>query len=129
MEPTVLAGPVVFSPAEIALFVAILAGLFVLVMAPGWALVGVAAHRRQQARRPGPAKAAAAGGAFGGLLVCCAVSGLVGAVVSSSGAGMLLAVLGSWTACAVLARWLAPRAQSGAAVRPGQGHHDEGWGR
>jgi small-conductance mechanosensitive channel len=129
MEPTVLAGPVVFSPAEIALFVAILAGLFVLVMAPGWALVGVAAHRRQRARRPGPAKAAAAGGAFGGLLVCCAVSGLVGAVGANSGAGVLLAVLGSWAACAALAWWLAPRARSGAAVRAGHARHDEGWGR
>jgi hypothetical protein len=59
MEPTVLAGPVEFSPAEIALILAVMAGIFVAVMAPGWALVAFAAQRRRKTQRPGPAPSAA----------------------------------------------------------------------
>jgi hypothetical protein len=79
MEPTVLAGPVEFTPAEIAFFLAVLAGIFAVVMSPGWALVAFAAHRRRKAQRPGPAPGAALLGAAGGLVVCGAVSVLVGA--------------------------------------------------
>ena len=37
MEPTVLAGPVEFTSSEIAMILAVLAGIFVVVMSPGWA--------------------------------------------------------------------------------------------
>src|SRR6478735_6186544 len=101
MEPRVLAGAVEFSPAEIAMILAVLAGIFVVVMSPGWAVVAFAAHRRRTAQRPGPAPGAALLGAAGGLVVCCAVSALVGALLADgpgSTAG-ILAVLVSWAAC------------------------------
>lgn len=124
MEPTLLAGPVEFSPAEIATILAILAGIFVAVMAPGWALVAFAAHRRRKAQRPGPAPGAALLGAAGGLVVCCAVSALVGGVLGDSLGTMagILAVLASWAACGAVALRLSPR-------EPVHRPVDGGWGR
>jgi uncharacterized membrane protein (DUF4010 family) len=126
MEPTVLAGPVEFSPADIALILAVLAGIFVAVMAPGWALVAFAAHRRRKAQRPGPALGAALLGAAGGLVVCCAVSALVGALLGDSlgSTAGFLAVLGSWATCGAVALWLSPRAEHTVPART-----DGGWGR
>jgi hypothetical protein len=126
MEPTVLAGPVEFSPADIALILAVLAGIFVAVMAPGWALVAFAAHRRRQAQRPGPAAGAALLGAAGGLVVCCAVSALVGALLRDSlgSATGLLAVLASWASCGGVALRLSRPAEHSVPART-----DGGWGR
>jgi fucose permease len=133
MEPTVLAGPVEFSPADVALIVAVLAGLFIAIMSPGWALVAVAAYRRSKAQRPGRGAGAAAGGAVGGLLVCAAVSAVVGSLRQEvGGAAGILAVLASWAACAAIARWLWPRAEPDQPARAGADRADgaeEGWGR
>jgi hypothetical protein len=133
MEPTVLAGPVEFSPADIALILAVLAGIFVAVMSPGWALVAFAAHRRRKAQGPGPASGAALLGAAGGLVVCCAVSALVGALLRDSlgSATGFLAVLAAWATCGAVALWLAQRSEPD----PRQAEHsvsartDGGWGR
>jgi hypothetical protein len=133
MEPTVLAGPVEFTPAEIALFLAVLAGIFVAVMSPGWALVAVAAHRRRKAQRPGPAPGAALLGAAGGLVVCCAVSALVGALLADSlgSTAGFLAVLASWATCGAVALRLTPGAEPDPrpAERPVPGRTEGGWGR
>ena len=125
MEPTLLAGPVEFSPAEIATILAILAGIFVAVMSPGWALLAFAAHRRRKAQRPGPAAGAALLGAVAGLVVCCAVSALVGGVLGDSlgSTAAILAVLASWATCGAIALRLSPRAERD------PGPVDGGWGR
>lgn len=142
MEPTVLAGPIEFSPAEIAGIVAVLAAFFVIVTSPGWVLVAVAAHRRRTARGPGSAWGAAVGGGLGGLLLCCGVAALVGALLQDlGGAAVFVAVLAAWVACWGLARWLSPRRADRPApgnpppypVRPSERvdstGSDEGWGR
>ncbi len=133
MEPTVLAGPVEFTPAEIAFFLAVRAGIFVVVMSPGWALVAFAAHRRRKAQRPGPAPGAALLGAAGGLVVCCAVSALVGALLADSlgSTAGFLAVLASWAACGAVALRLTPRAEPDprSAERPVSDRTEGGWGR
>ena len=132
MEPTVLAGPVEFTPAEIAFFLAVLAGIFVVVMSPGMALVAFAAHRRRKAQRPGPAAGAALLGAAGGLVLCCAVSALVGGLLGDSlgSTAMILAVLASWATCGAVALRLSSRAEPD--PRPADGSVsalDGGWGR
>jgi hypothetical protein len=126
MEPTVLAGPVEFSSGEIAMILAVLAGIFVVVMSPGWALVAFAAHRRRQAQRPGPAPGAAVLGAAGGLVVCCAVSALVGVLLRGSlgSATGFLAVLASWATCGAVAWWLGLHPE-----RSVPQSTDGGWGR
>jgi hypothetical protein len=143
MEPTVLAGPIEFSPAEIAAIIAVLAGLFVVLTAPGWALVAYAAHRRRAARGPGRTWPATVGGAVGGLLLSAGVAALVGALVQSvGGIGFLFVVLAAWAACAVLAwalmRAKPPRATPGHRPPPpgawrapegDSGSSREGWGR
>ena len=133
MEPTVLAGPVEFTSSEIAMILAVLAGIFVVVMSPGWALVAFAAHRRRQAQRPGPATGAALLGAAGGLVLCCAVSALVGALLADSlgSTAAILAVLASWATCGAVALRLTPRSEPDphAAERPVQERSDGGWGR
>ena len=133
MEPTVLAGPVEFSSAEIAMILAVLAGIFVVVMSPGWALVAFAAHRRRTAQRPGPAPGAALLGAGGGLVVCCAMSALVGALLGDSlgSTAGILAVLASWATCGAVALRLTPRAEPDhrPAERPVSERTDGGWGR
>ena len=133
MEPTVLAGPVEFSPAEIAFFLAVLAGIFVVVMSPGMALVGFAAHRRRKAQRPGSAVGAALLGAAGGLVICCAVSALVGGLLGDSlgSTAMILAVLASWGSCGAVALRLSSSAEAdpGQAGGSGSARPDGGWGR
>ena len=112
MEPTVLAGPVEFSPAEIAFILAVLAGIFVVVMSPGWALVAFAARRRRKAQRAGSAAGAA----------------LLGDSLGST--AMILAVLASWGSCGAVALRLSssaepdPRQADGPVSAP-----DGGWGR
>ena len=131
MEPTVLAGPVEFSPAEIAFFLAVLAGIFVVVMSPGWALVGFAAHRRRKAQRPGSAAGAALLGAGGGLVICCAVSALVGGLLGDSlgSTAMILAVLASWGSCGAVALRLSSRSEPDPRQADGSVPADGGWGR
>ena len=132
MEPTVLAGPVEFTPAEIAFFLAVLAGIFVVVMSPGIALVAFAAHRRRKAQRPGSAAGAALLGAAGGLVLCCAVSALVGGLLGDSlgSTAAIIAVLASWAGCGAVALRLSSRAEPD--PRPADGSvsaPDGGWGR
>ena len=133
MEPTVLAGPVEFTPAEIAFFLAVLAGIFVVVMSPGMALVAFAARRRRKAQRPGSAAGAALLGAAGGLVLCCAVSALVGGLLGDSlgSTAMILAVLASWATCGAVALRLTPRAEPDPDKAGGSGSAtpDGGWGR
>jgi small-conductance mechanosensitive channel len=132
MEPTVLAGPVEFSPAEIAFFLAVLAGIFVVVMSPGWALVAFAAHRRRKAQRPGSAAGAALLGAAGGLVLCCAVSALVGGLLGDSlgSTAAIIAVLASWASCGAVALRLSSRAEPDPRQADGSvSAPDGGWGR
>ncbi len=135
-----LAGPVEFSPAEIAALVAILIGMFVVVTAPGWAALGYACVRRRRGRGAGPVWPAALGGSLGGLAVSFGVcSVLVGLL---PGPGVVIAVLLSWCACwglaAVLTRDLPPRATTKTststttttpAATPEAASPPEGWGR
>ncbi len=133
MEPTVLAGPVEFTPAEIAFFLAVLAGIFVVVMSPGWAVVAFAAHRRRKAQRPGSAVGAALLGAAGGLVVCCGVAALMGGLLADSLGSTtgIVAVLASWATCGAVALRLTPRAEPDPrpAERPVPEHTEGGWGR
>lgn len=147
MEPTVLAGAIEFSPAEIAAIIAVLAGLFVVLTAPGWLLVAYAAHRRRAARGPGRMWPAVVTGGLAGLVLCAAVAALLGALVQSlGGAGFILMLLATWAACAAVAWVLMPakttRPTSGPKPPPpgawgqpgeggpgGPGSAPEGWGR
>jgi hypothetical protein len=134
MGDTVLAGPVEFSPAEIAAVVAFLIGIFVVVTAPGWAALGYACVRRRRARGAGPVWPAALGGSLGGLALSFGVgSVLVGLL---PGPGVVIAVLLSWCACwalaAVLTRDLprrAPAPTASAGSSPETASPPEGWGR
>ena len=136
MEPTVLAGPVEFSPAEIALMIAVLVAISVAVTAPGWAVLGFAAHRRRKAQRPGPAWGAAVIGGISGLVVCFGVGSLLGTLTHSLGMlGVVVGVVASWVACWGIAYAIIPRSSSRSAdagpssstspSRPSS----EGWGR
>ena len=137
MEPTVLAGPVEFSPAEIALIVAVLAAMFVAVTAPGWTVLSFAAYRRRQAQRPGPAWGSALIGSAAGLVLSAAAAATTGSVLQSFGfGGGLLGVLAAWISCWAVAWWLAPpstfRTGSGPAPHapaPPAQPTSEGWGR
>ena len=106
MEPTVLAGAIEFSPAEIALFIAVLIVAFIVVTAPGWVVLSIV-----MARRPGPGAtsgrrwAAGVGGAVAGLAISAAAGSLVG-LVPADGALLILALPAAWTACWALAALL-----------------------
>jgi protein-S-isoprenylcysteine O-methyltransferase Ste14 len=127
MEPNVLAGPVEFSPAEIALMIAVLVAIFVAVTAPGWAVLGFAAHRRRKAQRPGPAWGAAVVGGISGLVVCFGVASLLGALSDSLGMlGVVVAVVASWVACWAIAYAITPRSTVSA---PDTSPASGGWGR
>jgi hypothetical protein len=130
MEPTVLAGPIEFSPAEIAAILAVLAGLFVVLTSPGWGLVAYAFHRRRAARGPGSTWPAAVGGALVGLAVSAGAAALIGGLARSvGGGGFVLVVLAAWAACGALSLLLLATqtraAQTGSDPRPGS----QGWGR
>lgn len=138
MEPTVLAGPIEFSPAEIALIVAVLAAIFVALMTPGWAVLAFAASRRRTAQVPGSAWGAALLGAAGGLVVCAGVAALAGSVLQSVGfGGGLLGILAAWASCWAIAYRVAPpgtfRRPGSASIQPPPArpteHTTEGWGR
>ena len=115
MEPTVLAGPVEFSPAEIALIFAVLAGMFVALMAPGWVALGYAARARRKAQGDGPGWGSAVAGSIGGLILCGGVAALSGALLESLGSlGIALGVAASWAACWAIAYAISPRSTIGA---------------
>ena len=125
MQQTVLAGAIEFSPAEIALILAALAALFVVVTAPGWLVLAMAAGRRVRSGRRWPARVA---GAVAGLVLSGIVTSLTGVVLAPVADEVILpvAVVASWVACLVLARWLA-RSRD---VRPGSATGaPQGWGR
>lgn len=122
MQPTVLAGPIQFSPADIALILAVLAAAALLVTAPGWLLLAVVFGRRPgPAATPGRRRAARVGGAFLGIVICGVVSSLVLAVLDGVDGAALVAVLASWGACWAVAAGL--RKSESTAPR------QEGWGR
>lgn len=132
MGDTVLAGPVEFSPAEIAAIVAFLIGIFVVVTAPGWASLGFACVRRRRARGAGPVWPAALGGSLGGLAlsfgICSVLVGLL------PGPGVVIAVLLSWCACwglsVALTRDLPRRTTTPATATTSEvPSPPEGWGR
>jgi hypothetical protein len=128
MGDTVLAGPIEFSPAEIAAIVAVLAALFVVVTAPGWGALAYACVRRRRARGAGAVWPAAVGGSLGGLAVSFGVSSL--AVAALPAADVVIPVLLAWCACwAVSAALICTEPRRG----PGGGGEPtrttEGWGR
>jgi hypothetical protein len=131
MEPNVLAGPVEFSPAEIALILAVLAGIFVALTAPGWAVLGFAAHRRRKAQRPGPAWGAAVIGGISGLVICFGVGSLLGALSHSLGiVGAGVGVVASWVACWAVAYAIHHTgATSPTSASSATSSTSEGWGR
>ena len=124
MEPTVLAGAIEFSPAEIALILAVLAALFLALTSPGWLVVGYAFGRRSRSRSRWPARI---GGAALGIALSAAVSAVVGALLDGFEYVALAAVIASWCTCWGLALLLRRGTVSpaGGARPPVQ----EGWGR
>jgi hypothetical protein len=135
MEPTVLAGAIEFSPAEIALILAVLASLALLVTAPGWVVLGVAAGRRAgPGTSPGRRWAARVGGALLGIALSAGVASLVGGLLGSFSSAAVVAVLSAWAACWGLAAVLHRSRRPAAGNSPGAGQAStttstEGWGR
>ena len=120
---TVLAGPVQFSPAEIAFIVAVLAAAALVLTAPGWLVLGFAA--RQRATAAGAGRSGRGWAWVGGALTGMGTSAVVAAVVNSADVGGVWAmVLASWASCWCLA--LAVRPRDGARQAPDA---SEGWGR
>jgi hypothetical protein len=118
MEPTVLAGAIEFSPAEIAAIIAVLAALFLAVTAPGWLVLAYAAGRRPA---PSPRSwARTVGGGLLGIGICCATASMLGAVAHE---GVYLGIVAGWAACWFLAALLSRRATSPATTEP------QGWGQ
>jgi hypothetical protein len=123
MQPsTVLAGPVQFSPAEIAflLTIMVLAGL--VLSAPGWVALGHAARRRAKARGAQSRGRAWAwvGGALLGVAVSAVVSSVVAAALDGSEHIVAAMVVASWASCWGLAVAMHP---------PHRRRETERWGR
>jgi hypothetical protein len=117
MEPTVLAGAIEFTPAEIAAIIAVLIGLFLLVTAPGWLVLAHAAGRR-----PAPATRSwprTVGGAALGIGICSAAAALFSEVGDQV---FLVGIVAGWVACWGLAARLRRRPRVDATAT-------EGWGR
>lgn len=136
MEPTVLAGAIEFSPAEIALVLAVLAALALVVTAPGWVVLGVVTGRRAgPTASTGRRWAAGVGGALLGIVLSAGVAALVGTVLDQAVSGAVVpAVLATWAACWGLAAVLHRSRPRGAgrpatAVHPPARDASEGWGR
>jgi hypothetical protein len=118
MEPTVLAGAIEFSPAEIAAIVAVLVALFLAVTAPGWLVLAHAAGRR-----PAPSPRSwprTVGGGLLGLGISGATAAFFGALGSE---GVWFGIVAGWGVCWILAALLRKRA---AAQSPSTA---QGWGR
>jgi hypothetical protein len=133
MEPTVLAGAIEFSPAEIALIIAVLAVAFVVVTAPGWLVLSIVMGRRPApGATPGLRWAARAGGAVMGLAISVGVGSLVNGVLGGSFGSVspILAVLAAWGACWALAGLLRRQPAAATPTAPGRPTaNDQGWGR
>lgn len=141
MEPTVLAGAIEFSPAEIAFFLAVLAAAALIVTAPGWLVLGVVTGRRAgPSASAGRRWASGIGGALLGIALSAGVTATFGAVFERFSSAVPMGVLASWAACWVLAAVMRrPAVQP--AVRPGErpvpppampitsDRSQEGWGR
>ena len=134
MQPaTVLAGPIEFSPAEIAFFFVVIALAALAISAPGWVVLGEAARRRAKAR--GSLRSGRAWAWVGGALAGMGVSALVATVMASAlGAGDLTGpatVVASWFSCWCLAvaLWPARSGPSGPRPSPTGSGTSEGWGR
>ena len=117
---TVLAGPVEFSAADIALIVLVLAVSALALTAPGWVVLGEAARRRASAAGAGRGGrlGAWAGGALTGLATCGVVSAVVAGALDGSELGIPAMVVTSWAACWGLALAVRAPARAGSA-RPG----------
>jgi len=104
MEPTVLAGAIEFSPAEIALIVAALIAAFIVVTAPGWVVLSIVMGRLPApGATPGKRWWARIGGALAGCAISAAAVSLVGPVIGFS---LILSVPIAWAACWALAALL-----------------------
>lgn len=132
MDATVLAGPLEFSPADIALILAVLAAAAVIVTSPGWVVLAYVMGRRVPATAPASRRRWARVG--GGLLGMAVSFGAVSLVVAVDVGGVLAGVLAAWVACwglaALLHRPPSAPAQTHPAPAP-ETHQDstEGWGR
>jgi len=130
MEPTVLAGPIQFSPAEIALILAVITVSALVLAAPGWvALAFVVGRRAPGGSSAGRRAAAWAGGALLGIAVSGGVGAVVAALLDGSDHSVLGMVAAAWVSCWALALALhRPRppapASAGKASSTGAG-----WGR
>lgn len=117
MEPTVLAGAIEFSPAEVALIVAVLIAAFVVVTSPGWVVLSIVMGRRPA---PGATQgrrwAARAGGAAAGLAISVAAGSLVDLVLGR--VSLLLSVPVAWGVCWALAALLHRRAPAPGSTAP-----------
>lgn len=137
MDATVLAGPLEFSPADIALILAVLAAAALLVTSPGWVVMAVVMGRRVPATAPASRRRwARVGGGLLGMAVSFGASTLAVALVDN---GVLVGVLAAWAACWGLAVLVhrssaptgpAPAPEPAPALPPAFGQDSaEGWGR
>lgn len=131
MEHIVLAGPIQFSPADIALILAALAASYVALTAPGWLVLATAAGRRVPADAPpGQRWSARVAGALGGLALSGVVYTITWALLDHVMDEIILPVgtVAAWVGCFVLARALR-RPGPAAPARRETGSAPEGWGR
>jgi len=104
MEPTVLAGAIEFSPAEIALIIAVLIAACIVVTAPGWVVLSIVMGRLPApGATPGKRWWARIGGAMAGCAISAVAVSLVGSVIGFS---LILSVPIAWAACWALAALL-----------------------
>lgn len=121
MQPTVLAGAIEFSPAEIAFILLVIALSALTLSAPGWVVLAYVAQRRAAvagASRGGRTWAGI-GGALLGMAASAAAAALVGAVLDGLDNPVPLMVLTSWVACWGVALMIRARPDATA----------KGWGR
>ena len=130
-QPTLLAGAIEFSPLDIAMIIAVLAGAFVIVTSPGWVALAVTLAKRSRANGSRPWVGAVAG-AGTGLVVSAVVAAVVGWLLGVTGSvGMLVAVALAWLTCWALAAGVSRRpAVPQPTVRPDDSSWaGGGWGR
>ncbi|HEX7187327.1 MAG TPA: hypothetical protein VF423_03815 [Actinomycetes bacterium] len=130
MEPTVLAGPIQFSPAEIALILAVITASALVLAAPGWVALAFVVGRRAPAGSSARRRAAAwAGGALLGIAVSGGVGAVVAALLDGSDHSVLGMVAAAWVSCWALALAL-HRLRPPAPAAPGHASSTgAGWGR
>lgn len=120
MQPTVLAGAIEFTPADVAAVLAVLAALFLLVTAPGWLLLAYAAGRRPGASATSARRwATRVGGGLTGIALCSGSAAAISALVDEA---FVVGIVVGWAACWLLAARLRPRAAAATTTA-------QGWGR